>query len=49
MQIEEGYQPHGPDYWVWPPGRTDHWGIAPPKPVYVKDAQLAIRFAELGQ
>jgi len=46
MQIEEGYRPHGPDYWVWPPGRTDHWGIAPPKPAYVKDAQLAIRFAE---
>ncbi len=45
MQIADGYQPHGPDYWVWPPGRSDHWGIAPPKPAYVKDAQLAIRFA----
>ncbi len=45
LQVDENYQPHGPDYWVWPPGRTDHWGIAPRKPEYVKQAQLAIRFA----
>jgi len=45
LQIDEHYQPHGPEHWVWPAGRTDHWGIAPPKPAYVKDAQLAIRFA----
>ena len=45
LRVDETYQPHGPDYWVWPPGRTDHWGIAPPKPDYVKTAQLAIRFA----
>ena len=45
MQVDDQYQPHGPDYWRWPPGRTDHWGIAPPKPEYVKEAQLAIRFA----
>lgn len=45
LQVDDDYQPHGPDYWVWPAGRTDHWGIAPPKPASVKDAQLAIRFA----
>jgi len=45
LQVDDSYQPHGPDYWVWPPGRTDHWGIAPPKPEFVKKAQLAIRFA----
>ena len=45
LQVDESYQPHGPEYWVWPPGRTDHWGIAPPKPDYVKKAQLAIPFA----
>jgi catechol-2,3-dioxygenase len=48
LQIEEGYQAHGPDHWVWPPGRTDHWGIAPAKPSYVKDAQLAIHFRSQG-
>lgn len=45
LQVDNNYVAHGPDYWVWPPGRTDHWGIAPPKPDYVKHAQLAIRFA----
>jgi len=45
LQVDESYQSHGPEYWVWPPGRTDHWGIAPPKPEYVKKAQLAIPFA----
>ncbi len=44
LQVDDKYQSHGPDYWVWPPGRTDHWGIAPPKPDYVKHAQLAIQF-----
>jgi len=45
LQIDEAYKSHGPEYWVWPPGRTDHWGIAPSKPGYVKNAQLAIRFS----
>jgi catechol 2,3-dioxygenase len=45
LEVDESYEPHGPDYWVWPPGRTDHWGIAPPKSEQVKRAQLAIRFA----
>jgi catechol-2,3-dioxygenase len=45
LEVDDDYEPHGPDYWVWPPGRTDHWGIAPRKPEYVKDAQLAVRFA----
>jgi catechol 2,3-dioxygenase len=44
LEVDDTYQPHGPDYWVWPPGRTDHWGIAPPKSDFVKHAQLAIRF-----
>jgi catechol 2,3-dioxygenase len=47
LEVNDEYRPHGPDYWVWPAGRTDHWGIAPPKPDYVKRAQLAIRFPAL--
>jgi catechol 2,3-dioxygenase-like lactoylglutathione lyase family enzyme len=46
LQVDDSYEAHGPEYWVWPPGRTDHWGIAPPKPDYVKIAQLAVRFAD---
>lgn len=44
-QVGEDHLVRGPDHWVWPPGRTDHWGIAPAKPEATKQAQLAIRFA----
>ena len=45
LQVDDSYIPRGPSDWTWPPGRTDQWGIAPPKADRVKDAQLAIRFA----
>ena len=45
LQVDDGYVARGPADWVWPPGRTDQWGIAPPKPDHVKAAQLAIPFA----
>ena len=45
LQVDDSYVPRGPDQWIWPKGRTDHWGIAPPKSDRVKQAQLAIRFA----
>jgi catechol 2,3-dioxygenase len=44
-QVGDDHVARGPDFWVWPPGRTDQWGIAPPKPDATKKAQLAIRFA----
>ena len=44
-QVTDDHVPRGPAHWVWPAGRTDHWGIAPPKPEATKQAQLAIRFA----
>jgi catechol 2,3-dioxygenase len=42
LQVDDSYGVRGPDEWVWPPGRTDHWGIAPPKADHVKAAQAAI-------
>ncbi len=48
LQVDDSYVPHGPDFWKWPPGRSDHWGIAPPKSEAVKNAQLAIRFAPVS-
>jgi catechol 2,3-dioxygenase len=45
LQVDDGYQVGGPDDWTWPPGRTDQWGIAPPKTAECKAAQLAIPFA----
>ncbi len=45
LQVDDSYVLRGPDHWVWPPGRTDQWGIAPPKAEHVKAAQLAVRYA----
>jgi len=45
LQIDDSYVAKGPGDWVWPPGRTDQWGIAPPKSDACKTAQLAIPFA----
>jgi catechol 2,3-dioxygenase-like lactoylglutathione lyase family enzyme len=42
LQVDDDYKFRGPDEWVWPPGRTDQWGIAPPKADHVKAAQLAV-------
>lgn len=44
LQVDDSYRVGTPDDWTWPPGRTDHWGIAPPKTAECKAAQLAIPF-----
>jgi catechol 2,3-dioxygenase len=44
LQVDDTYSVRGPDEWVWPPGRTDQWGIAPPKAEQVKAAQTAITY-----
>ena len=45
LQVDYDYVVRGPSEWRWPPGRTDHWGIASPKADHVKAAQLAVPFA----
>jgi catechol-2,3-dioxygenase len=45
LQVDDDYVVRGPSAWRWPPGRTDHWGIAPPKADHVKAAQLAVPYA----
>ena len=45
LQVDDRYAVRGPSEWVWPPGRTDHWGIAPPKTDQVKAAQIAVPYA----
>ncbi|GLH79577.1 oxidoreductase [Bradyrhizobium sp. SSBR45G] len=45
LQVDDDYVVRGPEHWVWPPGRTDQWGIAPPKAEHVKAAQLAVGYA----
>ncbi len=44
LVVDDTYRPGGPADWVWPDGRTDQWGIAPPKTGECKAAQLAIPF-----
>lgn len=45
LQVDDSYVVRCPSEWVWPPGRTDHWGIAPPKADHVKAAQTAVPYA----
>jgi catechol 2,3-dioxygenase len=49
LQVDDGYRAKGPADWVWPPGRTDQWGIAPPKSEACKTAQLAVLFDAGGR
>ena len=44
LQVDDSYEVGGPGVWTWPPGRTDQWGIAPPKSNACKAAQTAIGF-----
>ena len=45
LQVDDSYPVGGPDDWIWPAGRSDQWGICPPKTAECKAAQLAIPFA----
>jgi catechol 2,3-dioxygenase-like lactoylglutathione lyase family enzyme len=31
LQVDESYEPHGPEYWKYPAGRTDLWGVTKPR------------------
>jgi catechol 2,3-dioxygenase len=44
LQVDETYRVGSPADWTWPPGRTDRWGIAPPKSEACKAAQIAVGF-----
>ena len=45
-QVDEGYVSHGPDYWKFPPGRTDRWGVTEPRSPRLKRIQDLYRFTE---
>ncbi|MDI6028448.1 VOC family protein [Corticibacterium sp. UT-5YL-CI-8] len=44
LKVDDTYKIGGPDDWVWPPGRTDHWGVGHAKGDDCKNAQRAIPF-----
>lgn len=43
--VDDSYVYHGPEYWKWPPGRIDQWGIGNPPSERLEEAQHHIRFA----
>ena len=45
QQVDDSYEAHGPEYWKWPPGRLDHWGISTPPSDTLKEAQKRVLFA----
>jgi catechol 2,3-dioxygenase len=45
QQVDDSYESHGPEYWKWPPGRLDQWGIATPPSATLKEAQKRVLFA----
>jgi len=45
MQIDDSYVPHGPEYWKWPPGRLDQWGVTPPHSLRWKRIQDMLSFS----
>ncbi len=46
LQVDDSYEFHGPDYWKWPPGRLDQWGVTPPHTARWKRIQDMYLFAE---
>ena len=47
-QIDETYEFHGPDFWKWPVGRLDHWGVTPPHTKRWHRIQNLVDFAKSG-
>ncbi|ODT82701.1 MAG: glyoxalase [Pelagibacterium sp. SCN 64-44] len=45
LKVDDSYKVGGPADWVWPPGRTDQWGVGHVKDDACKKAQRAISFS----
>ncbi len=48
QQVEASYVPHGPDYWKFPPGRADQWGVTAPHSGRWKRIQDMFAFTDDG-
>ena len=44
-EVDDNYRVGGPEDWKWPPGRTDHWGIAPRDTERLHAAERVMRWA----
>jgi catechol-2,3-dioxygenase len=47
-QIDDSYQPGGPDDWTWPAGRVDQWGISQLPSAALKKAQRQVFFINVN-
>jgi catechol 2,3-dioxygenase len=48
IEVGDDHVLHGPDYWRWPPGRTDRWGVTDPLSKRFQRVQRLFRFTEDG-
>jgi len=48
LQIDESYVPRGPDFWTFPPGRADQWGVTNPPSARLARIQDAFEFTADG-
>jgi catechol 2,3-dioxygenase len=48
LQIDDSYAPRGSDYWKFPPGRSDHWGITQPRSARYYRVQRLFGFTDDG-
>jgi catechol 2,3-dioxygenase len=48
MQVDDSYVPRGPDFWRFPPGRSDQWGVTGPRSARLLRLWTMWRFSEDG-
>jgi catechol 2,3-dioxygenase len=48
LQIDDSYVPRGSDFWKFPPGRSDQWGITQPRSARYYRVQRLFGFTEDG-
>jgi catechol 2,3-dioxygenase len=49
LQIDDSYVPHGPEFWKFPPGRSDQWGVTDPPTARLARIQQLFGFTDHGQ
>ena len=48
LQIDDSYQPRGPEFWKFPPGRSDQWGVTNPQTARLARIQQLFAFSADG-
>jgi catechol 2,3-dioxygenase-like lactoylglutathione lyase family enzyme len=48
LQVDDGYVARGSDYWKFPPGRSDQWGITQPRSARYYRVQRLFGFTDDG-